>query len=257
MITVPLTLFIMYLVFGLIELIHPAEDGHSFSGKVRNIGYTIFLLVFGGGIVTIIYDILPFEPRVLEHDTWWTTALIVLGYIAISDFFFYWYHRLQHSVYFLFQIHELHHADTELNSTSSLRSYWLERPIQTLVIILPSLFIIGVDKVALLVFPIVTTIWLLFTHANVRINFGFLTPILCGPQLHRIHHSILPEHVNKNFAQFFPVYDVIFGTYYRPKLDEYPSTGTRELAGDAPFSRVLAKPFRVWWDGFTNWLHRK
>jgi len=30
---------------------------------------------------------------------------------------------------------------------------------------------------------------------------------------------------DKNFAAFFPVIDILFGTYYRPRRDEYPRTG--------------------------------
>jgi sterol desaturase/sphingolipid hydroxylase (fatty acid hydroxylase superfamily) len=68
-------------------------------------------------------------------------------------------------------------------------------------------------------------IWGFVNHANVRLNFGGLTPIISGPQWHRIHHSIYTEHHDKNFAAFFPFIDILFGTYYQPRKDEYPSTG--------------------------------
>jgi sterol desaturase/sphingolipid hydroxylase (fatty acid hydroxylase superfamily) len=64
-----------------------------------------------------------------------------------------------------------------------------------------------------------------FNHANIRLRLGPLTPILCGPQYHRIHHSRLPEHQDKNFAALFPVIDMMFGTYHRPSRDEFPPTG--------------------------------
>lgn len=247
MLKIPIILFVLYLAFGVIELIHPAEDGQSFSGKIRNVGFAAFLLILGGGIVVLIYRVLPVEPRVLQFESIWLSFLILVAYIALMDFFFYWYHRLQHSFHVLFQIHELHHADTEVNATSSLRSYWMERPLQTLLITLPALFIVGIDPVAVIVLPFVTTTWLVFTHANLRLHMGPLTPILCGPQLHRVHHSDQPEHRNKNFAQFLPVYDIIFGTYYEPAKDEFPTTGTPDLAHDESFGRVFKKPFTVWW----------
>ena len=47
--------------------------------------------------------------------------------------------------------------------------------------------------------------WGMLIHSNLMIRFGPLTPIFVGPQVHRIHHSIKPEHQNKNFGQFFPI----------------------------------------------------
>jgi hypothetical protein len=48
---------------------------------------------------------------------------------------------------------------------------------------------------------------------------------LNNPQYHRIHHSVEPQHLNKNFCRIFPVFDVIFGTAWRPGKDEFPVTG--------------------------------
>jgi sterol desaturase/sphingolipid hydroxylase (fatty acid hydroxylase superfamily) len=57
------------------------------------------------------------------------------------------------------------------------------------------------------------------------VAFGAATPLLAGPQWHRIHHSTQPEHANRNFAAFFPFLDTLFGTYYAPRAGEYPPTG--------------------------------
>ena len=62
-------------------------------------------------------------------------------------------------------------------------------------------------------------------HTNVRAGYGFFSLFITGPQYHRIHHSNHPEHIDKNFAQLFPLWDVIFGTAWRPKAGEFPATG--------------------------------
>ena len=90
-------------------------------------------------------------------------------------------------------------------------------------------------------------LWGSFIHANLRLHLGVLTPVIAGPQWHRIHHSCLPEHQNKNFATLFPFIDLIFGTYYKPAPDEYPETGLLpedrhvQFLDDATF-----EPFKVW-----------
>jgi hypothetical protein len=62
-------------------------------------------------------------------------------------------------------------------------------------------------------------------HTNVRAGYGFFSLLITGPQYHRIHHSSRPEHIDKNFAELFPVWDVIFGTVWRPKPDEFRRPG--------------------------------
>src|SRR5438477_159294 len=39
--------------------------------------------------------------------------------------------------------------------------------------------------------------------------------VLYSPIGHRIHHSALPEHKDKNLGFLFPVWDWMFGTYYK------------------------------------------
>jgi sterol desaturase/sphingolipid hydroxylase (fatty acid hydroxylase superfamily) len=119
--------------------------------------------------------------------------------------------------------------------------------VQPLVISIPVFVIFGgQDRTAISIYIVVATGFLLFTHTNLRLSLGPLTPVVCGPQVHRIHHSRLPEHQDKNFAQMFPFIDVVFGTYWAPERGEFPPTGTQGLASDAPILRALVQPFVIW-----------
>jgi sterol desaturase/sphingolipid hydroxylase (fatty acid hydroxylase superfamily) len=181
------------------------------------------------------------------------SLLLVAAYVAVADFVFYWYHRAQHRFSFLWALHELHHADTELNATTSFRTFWLEYPVQALVVSVPTLILLGIDRTAAVIFPLVQTVILMFTHWNVRLRLGPLTPVFCGPQLHRIHHSRLPQHRDTNFSQVLPVFDVLFGTYCAPGRDEFPPTGTDDLASDASVARVLVqRPLELWMGTASN-----
>ena len=42
---------------------------------------------------------------------------------------------------------------------------------------------------------------------------------------HRIHHSVEDVHHNKNYAAFFPVWDILFGSVHFPKNNEFPEVG--------------------------------
>jgi hypothetical protein len=61
------------------------------------------------------------------------------------------------------------------------------------------------------------------------------------------HHSIRPEHRNKNFAVWFPFYDVMFGTAWRPRPGEYPESGVEGIEV-SNMSDAFMLPFARWWD---------
>jgi len=173
-------------------------------------------------------------------------ARIVAG-LMIFDFFYYWYHRLQHQSSLFWQQHKLHHADPALNVTSATFHHWLEGPLRTIFISIPMSFVIKLSPEDLAIIGVVLTLWAGLKHANVRVPLGLLTPIVVGPQLHRLHHSIEPQHRDRNFAAFFPIYDVVFGSYCGPQPSEWPATGLPN--GEWPKSVAEANlwPFVAWW----------
>jgi sterol desaturase/sphingolipid hydroxylase (fatty acid hydroxylase superfamily) len=84
-----------------------------------------------------------------------------------------------------------------------------------------------------------------FVHLNSPIRFGWFNRILSSPQSHRIHHSNLPEHTDKNFATVLPLWDIVFGTYYHPKEDEWPSTGVTGVRITSLWQAIVL-PFASW-----------
>src|SRR5262249_21623352 len=133
------------------------------------------------------------------------------------DFFYYWTHRLQHTVPALWEQHKLHHMDESVYCISSGRHHWLEEGIRVFTLTLPMSILITIGSSLGMVAAFIYTYWAFVIHANVRLPFGPMTPVLCGPQLHRIHHSREPRHRDRNFAAFFPLWDILFGTYHRPQ----------------------------------------
>lgn len=240
------TILGFYLAFGALELLFPAERGQDWRGRIRNALITLLLIITGAIFLAMIIPLIPI--RVTQYPTTdiGTSIAIIFASLFLTDLLFYWYHRAQHRFHWFWSIHELHHSDTALNVTSSLRSFWLERPLQATFIVLPIHYTLGTDATASLIAPFVFTGWLFFTHANLKLSLGPLTPIFTGPQLHRVHHSILPEHQRKNYAQFFPVLDILFGTYYQPQKNEFPPTGTPSLTTRASLRDILIKPFHDW-----------
>ena len=194
-------------------------------------------------------------------------VLTVVAFALVSDFFYYWWHRLQHRCRVLWDQHAVHHSDETVNVTTTMRQHWSEFAFQSLLVSLPAVILVRMDPITIFAISVVMHTWSFFNHADVRLPLGPLAYVVSGPQLHRVHHSTLPEHRDRNFAAYFPVWDLVFGTFHAPRRDEYPPTGlvTGEridsvfLLSAWPFLMLLGRlmPHRLWrWSAFRfTWTH--
>jgi sterol desaturase/sphingolipid hydroxylase (fatty acid hydroxylase superfamily) len=248
--------FGVFCVFLILESIRPAEKGQSIQDVVFNIKWMLLYVTvsallaplfaelvarastrLGGGLVDLRFD---------AGGRWYLVLASGLLGAFVGDFFYYWMHRLQHAVPALWQQHKLHHSDGSVNVTTAHRHHWLEEPLRLVCILVPTAVLFNVNPGVGGTVGLLIMLWGSFIHANLRLDLGLLTPLVAGPHLHRIHHSIEAPHLGKNFAAFFPLFDVLFGTYYRPRHGEYPATGldTRETTHSIATASLW--PFRAW-----------
>jgi sterol desaturase/sphingolipid hydroxylase (fatty acid hydroxylase superfamily) len=172
----------------------------------------------------------------------WSIALHVLAYLLAYDFCYYWYHRVQHRLHIGWRIHRLHHSDKALNVTTAARHHWLEEPLKVFAVSVPLAFIFDLPPLMVGWFAFAFGAWGFFIHSNLRVGFGPLQYLLVSPQSHRVHHSDQPQHLDKNFAAIFPIWDLIFGTFYRVTRDEYPTTGLNDHADYHSVASAVLSP---------------
>ena len=159
----------------------------------------------------------------LRADGWWFLSSFALVLLA-NDFFAYLWHRAQHKIPLLWAMHSLHHSAEALNIVTGARHFWLETVITTA--FLPLLAILFKIPPSIVVAVVATA--LLpdgASHLNLRLPLGRFSLLFNNPQYHRIHHSLEPQHQNKNFCKVLPLFDVVFGTAWRPARDEFPAAG--------------------------------
>jgi sterol desaturase/sphingolipid hydroxylase (fatty acid hydroxylase superfamily) len=173
-------------------------------------------------------------------------VLLTAAFVVVWDVWQYWVHRWQHTSPILWQSHKLHHSDSALSSSSQGRHHVLSYALN-LVCYAPMLFLFGSFGPNVLIAFLMFRLWGFVNHANVRLSFGFLTPVIAGPQWHRIHHSTQPEHFNRNFATFFPFIDKLFGTYYEPAGNEYPATGLMTSGSESFIRQATISPVIGLW----------
>jgi sterol desaturase/sphingolipid hydroxylase (fatty acid hydroxylase superfamily) len=234
-------------VAAVLERRHPVEPDQSKRAilldcklAVASIVLSYVFAPISGAIIAMSMNMTGAGFITLRGDGWWfplSLAIAVLGFELQG----YWFHRLQHSVSFLWSMHSLHHSAEAMTAVTAARHYWFERAI--VVAFLPNLAILF--KIPPDVLVITTYLYLidLMGHLNLKASFGPFTYIFVTPQYHRIHHSIEPQHYNKNFCKNFPIIDIIFGTAWIPAKDEFPRTG---VPNERPTSLIegIVWPFR-------------
>lgn len=172
-------------------------------------------------------------------------TLLLRGFIS-------WFtHFAMHKVPLLWRIHRVHHLDTDLDVSMTVRFHPLEF-IVALPIGVPLVVAFGLSPVALVVYELLDVIVNLFSHANLRLPprlHRALSRIIVTPDLHRIHHSARWPETDSNFSAVFPIWDIVFGTW-RPATDRTAEAMTLGLGEvrDERTRRVgwlLGVPFRT------------
>jgi sterol desaturase/sphingolipid hydroxylase (fatty acid hydroxylase superfamily) len=143
---------------------------------------------------------------------WWVVAIAtVLG----RSFAGYALHFVMHKTPLLWRIHRVHHSDTHLDVSTSLRSHPLE--VAILVAGFASAGIaLGMDPVVLAAYEIVEAIVHVATHANLRLPERLdraLRLLIVTPNMHSLHHSAWHRETDSNYGTVFSIWDRLFGTY--------------------------------------------
>jgi sterol desaturase/sphingolipid hydroxylase (fatty acid hydroxylase superfamily) len=148
--------------------------------------------------------------------------------VLLLDFLYWGQHFTNHKVAMLWQLHTVHHSQRSLNFFTDFRYHVLEYVVRHTWLVIPFL-ILQVSGPRIVWYSIVTRWYTRFYHGNIRTNLGWLRYVLVTPQSHRIHHSIEPQHRDRNFGSMFSFWDYLLGTQYR-RYDEYPDTGIGDEA---------------------------
>ncbi len=147
----------------------------------------------------------------LDLPDWLGVTLAVL----LLDVAIYGQHVLFHRVPLLWRLHRVHHADLDIDVTTGLRFHLLEI-VLSLGIKAAVILLIGAPALAVLIFEILLNAGSMFSHSNWRLPLGVdrvLRFVMVTPDMHRVHHSVVPTETNSNFGFHLSWWDRIFRTY--------------------------------------------
>jgi sterol desaturase/sphingolipid hydroxylase (fatty acid hydroxylase superfamily) len=189
--------------------------------------------------------IAPSYRGALSQMPFWPAALAIL---LISEFAFYWVHRLTHEsrntrYSWFWNFHRTHHSGKFMNVLLNFRVL----PVWSFIV--PNTWIwgltvyLGMGPATALVIALIT-IWNVVTHANFRWDdairrhpqFGrpwrAFEHVFVTPGIHPTHHGYGKDGASyRNFAVMLSLYDTIFGTLQIPdgRPAKYGLPGTNDV----------------------------
>ncbi len=174
---------------------------------------------------------------------------ILILSILVLDLAIYLQHVMFHAVPALWRLHRMHHTDLDFDVTTGARFHPVEIAL-SMGIKLAVVAALGPPVIAVLAFEILLNATAMFNHSNVRIApviDSVLRLFIVTPDMHRVHHSILPRETNSNFGFNLPWWDRLLGTYIAQ-----PSAGHLDMTlgidqfrspRDLWLDRMLVQPF--------------
>lgn len=152
-------------------------------------------------------------PIALQFKSWPFAVQLPIA-LLLADFVGYWTHRLFHQSWF-WRLHAVHHSSRTLDWFSAVRNHPLAEALGKAFGIVPFL-VLGVDAKVLVALAPLFGLYGVLLHSNVPWSFGPLRYVIATPVFHRWHHSSDQAARDRNFAGFFPIWDLLFGTWYVP-----------------------------------------
>jgi len=104
-------------------------------------------------------------------------------------------------------------------------------------------FVLGFAPAALYAYLAFVSVHAVFIHANLRWRFPGLRWVIATPEYHHWHHTSDEEGLDRNFAGFLPLWDLVFGTAHQPGY--WPKKyGTVKFQPPEDYLGQLLYPFR-------------
>lgn len=153
---------------------------------------------------------------------WWAAVAITVLTVELAGYCF---HRLMHRVPLLWRFHAMHHSDTGVDFTTTLRHHPVESLLNSLFAV-PFIVLLAPSASAVLAAEVLRTVMIYTGHANIHVPEKLdrvLRLFLVTPDFHRLHHCAEQRYTNSNYSTVVPWFDYLFGTARRRPFAELAS----------------------------------
>lgn len=187
------------------------RDLYRFSVAVADMSCGVTQQLFGvlttAGLMLMYWGV--YQARLIELDPGAATTWL-FGMVGV-DLSYYVWHRVSHESNVFWAAHAVHHHSEDYNLAVALR-----QSVTTWATSLPfylPVALLGVPTFHFSVILGLTTLYQFWIHTELVPKLGVLEKVLNTPALHRVHHAVNPQYLDKNHGATFAVWDRLFGTY--------------------------------------------
>jgi sterol desaturase/sphingolipid hydroxylase (fatty acid hydroxylase superfamily) len=205
----------LFLLLLVLESLRPLRRLKRRRGKRYGVNGALTGLGFLTGVLTV-------RPAALGGAVWaenHSFGLLHLVYlplwvkvaagVLLMDLTFYYWHRLNHTRPILWRFHNVHHADPDMDVTTSFRFHFGEVLYSTVFRLL-QVGLIGVLPLTYVIYEAAFNLATMFHHSNLRLPVGWerlLNKIFVTPRMHGVHHSVVGPETNSNYSVIFSGWD--------------------------------------------------
>jgi sterol desaturase/sphingolipid hydroxylase (fatty acid hydroxylase superfamily) len=160
-----------------------------------------------------LHEISPFRDVVQRQ--WWAWLLLFF----LDDFVYYWFHRANHEVRFLWAGHVSHHSSVKMNFGTALRQGVGER-VHKYLFWMP-LPLLGFDPLMIVIMISLNLIYQFWVHTELVTRLPVWTEqVFNTPSHHRVHHGSNVRYLDCNHGGVLIIWDRLFGTFSEESNDE-------------------------------------
>jgi sterol desaturase/sphingolipid hydroxylase (fatty acid hydroxylase superfamily) len=151
----------------------------------------------------------------LLNQVAWSLWVKVVVSLLVLDLAIWAQHLASHKVPIFWRLHQVHHADRDVDVTTAVRFHPVEIALSMLwkiAVVVP----LGAPPLAVFLFEVILNACAMFNHANIALATwldGALRLLVVTPDMHRVHHSVRFREHDSNYGFNLSVWDRLFRTY--------------------------------------------
>ncbi len=239
---------IWFALFFLGERIIPAASAPASRARLfRNGGLWMLMVFFSAGVVA------PMTAWGVNHVLWVRPEWMASGQYSFSfllldllvlDCWLYWLHRAYHKVPIMWRMHEVHHRDEFLDTTSAVRFHVTELALSS-ALRLALIALLAIPLIHVVLFEIIVLCASVFHHSNLQLPHSIerrLSRVIVTPSIHWVHHHAVHADTNSNYATVLSFWDKLFGSRSAAQRTKDMQIGVQGFE-DMKFFRLLLHPF--------------
>jgi sterol desaturase/sphingolipid hydroxylase (fatty acid hydroxylase superfamily) len=139
----------------------------------------------------------------------WPAWIKIVVALPVLDLAIWAQHWASHKVPLFWRLHQVHHADRDIDVTTAVRFHPVEIGLSMLwkiAVVVP----LGASPFGVFLFEVILNACAMFNHANIALP---LWLFIVTPDMHRVHHSVLKREHDTNFGFNLSLWDRLFRTY--------------------------------------------